>query len=185
MSNPLQAFFGRIPLFSSLTSDELNEFIRAIQPTTLEEGALLFKEGDQGDAAYIIQSGTVEIFLERPEGHITLAELSTNAVIGEITLIDGQKRTAHARAVDSVSLYRLDKSEFDFLRRNLRPVAFKIMREISVTVCDRLRETNDLINHTLSSEIEQPKERDLTPPDEASESTKPGLLSRLAFWRNS
>ena len=184
MSNPLQAFFGRIPLFATLTPDELNEFIRAIQPTNLEKDAILFKEGDQGDAAYIIQSGTVEIFLERPEGHITLAEVSTDAVIGEITLIDGQKRTAHARAKDDVALYRLDKSEFDFLRRNLRPVAFKIMREISVTVCDRLRETNELINHTLSTEIEQPKERDLTPPESTSDEGKPGLLARLAFWRN-
>lgn len=184
MSNPLQAFFGRIPLFSTLTPDELNEFIRAIQPTSLKQGDILFKEGDQGDAAYVIQSGTVEIFLERPEGHIALAELGTDAVIGEITLIDGQKRTAHARAKDDVALYRLDKSEFDFLRRNLRPVAFKIMREISVTVCDRLRETNDLINHTLSTEIEQPKERDLTPPDPPADNDKPGLLSRLAFWRS-
>jgi CRP-like cAMP-binding protein len=185
VSNPLLAFFGRIPLFSGLTPDELNELIRAIQPTKLLAGNLLFKEGDPGDAAYVVESGKLEVFLDRPEGHIKLAELGTNAVLGEITLIDGRKRTAHVRAIDDTSLFRLDKEEFSFLRRNLRPAAYKIISAISVTVCNRLRETNELITHTLAEEIQQPVAREDLAGEADTAIEKQGILQRLAFWRNS
>ncbi len=185
MSNPLQDFFGRIPLFSGLTPDELTELIRAIQPTQLSKGQFLFKEGDPGDAAYVVERGELEVFLDRPEGKIQLAVLGANAVIGEITLIDGRKRTASVKAIDDVSLFRLDQQEFSFLRRNLRPVAFKVLRGIAHTVCDRLRETNELISKTLSEDIQQPKLREEKVEETESEKPKQGILDRLAFWRTS
>ena len=46
MSHPLLAFFGNIPLFSSLNAQELGEIVRAIKPIELQEGDFLFKEGD-------------------------------------------------------------------------------------------------------------------------------------------
>ncbi len=178
MSHPLQAFFGKIPLFSSLTGDELTELIRAIQPVKLGTKDVLFKEGDPGDAAYVVETGRLEVYLERPEGRIHLAELGPNSVLGEITLLDGQKRTATATALEATTLFRLDKQEYDFLRRNLRPVAFKIMRPIATTLCDRLRETNQLITDTLNPKGEE------TIEDANIAEEKPNWLRKLAFWRN-
>ena len=57
MAHPLQAFFGKIKLFSSLSGDELNDLLRAIRPVQYSAGERLFTEGDPGDAAYVIESG--------------------------------------------------------------------------------------------------------------------------------
>ena len=177
MSHPLQAFFGKIRLFSTLDGDELNELLRAIKPVQMREEQLLFSEGDPGDAAYVIESGSLEVYLERPNRQIILAVLKPGAILGEIALLDGLPRTANARAVEQTSLFRIDKREFDFLRRNMRPAAFKVIRGISVTVCERLRETNAMIREVIEEERQSESGGDADAPPIS------GLLGRLAFWR--
>ncbi|MEE2787448.1 MAG: cyclic nucleotide-binding domain-containing protein [Myxococcota bacterium] len=181
MSHPLQAFFGRIPLFSTLTPDELNEFLRAIEPTQLPKGQLLFKENQVGDGAYVVESGEIDVYLDRPEGRISLARFGPGEILGEIALVDGEKRTAHAEAASEVSLFKINKDEFDFLRRNRRPAAYKIVRRIAVSVCERLRDTNTLIQEALADDgseklVEYVEKQDAEQPQKR-------LLGRLAFWR--
>lgn len=150
--HPLQQFFGQIPLFSRLSGEELNEILRGIQPVSLRAGQRLFTQGDPGDAAYVVQSGEIEIFTE-PAGHeVAIATLGANEVLGELSLIDGTPRSASARAVQATELFRLDKSEFDFLRRNMRPEAYKLMRGITRSLCERIRETNEHIADLISGE---------------------------------
>jgi CRP/FNR family transcriptional regulator len=179
MSHPLQAFFGKIRLFSSLDGDELNELLRSIRPVQLKADQILFSEGDPGDAAYVIESGRLEVYLERPDREITLATLEPGAILGEIALLDGLARTASARATEDVSLFRIDKAEFDFLRRNLRPAAFKVIRGISMTVCERLRETNAMIRDVM----EESRGGESEDEDEEEQQSISGLLGRLAFWK--
>ena len=181
MSHPLQAFFGRIPLFSTLTPDELNEFLRAIEPTQLSEGQLLFKENQSCDGAYVVESGEIDVYLDRPEGRIRLARFGPGQILGEIALLDGEKRTAHAEAASDVSLFKIDKSEFDFLRRNRRPAAYKIVRRIAVSVCERLRDTNTLIQEALSDDGSEKLVEYVE--NEAAPAPSQNLLGRLAFWR--
>ena len=180
MAHPLQAFFGRIPLFTDLTPEELNEVLRSIQPTQLAQGDMLFREGQPGDAAYVIESGEIKVYLDRPEGRIDLATFGSNAIIGEITLLDGQKRTADAVAASDVTLFRIDKREFDFLRRNLHPAAYKVVRKIAVTVCERLRDTNTLIKDALADDG---TEKLVARVEEEEQTPSRGLMGRLAFWR--
>lgn len=182
MSNPLLGFFSKIPLFSSLNGQELGEIIRAIQPVNLSEGDFLFKEGDAADAAFVVQTGTLSVYLDRSHGRVDLASLEAGSIIGEITLIDSGLRTATVRATTECALFRLDKKEFDFLRRNFRPAAYKLIREITTTVCSRLRDTNQLIQEQWGVET-------ANPPPPSSEiqavASEPSLLKRLQFWKES
>lgn len=181
MSHPLLDFFGKIPLFSRLNAEELGELVRAIQPMELKEGDFLFQEGDAADAAFVIQKGALLVYLDRPHGRIELAKLGAEDILGEITLIDGGTRTATVRAINPTSLFRLDKTEFDFLRRNLRPSAYKIIQQIAFTVCGRLRDTNQLIQEQWGVTPESP-----APDSRRSEpSTPPSMLQRLQFWKQS
>ncbi len=174
MAHPLQAFFGRIRLFSTLTADELNDVLRAVRPLQLPAGQRLFRQGQAGDAAFVVESGAVEIYTEGPGGEVVVATLGPGEVIGELSLLDGSPRSASARAQGDTSLFRLDKQEFDFLRQNLRPAAYKLMRSMAMTLCDRLRETNDHIGDLLAP-----------PPDAKAEApparAKGGWLSRVLF----
>ena len=181
MAHPLQSFFGKIKLFSSLSGEELNDLLRAIRPVQYTAGERLFTEGDPGDAAYVIESGELEVFLEKSGKTIQLTTLGPGAILGEISLLDGKPRTASARALGDLKLFRIDKTEFDFLRRNLRPSAYKVIRGISMTVCERLRETNSMIRNVLDESGEAvPLPTETKHP---SEGTQGGLLGRLPFWR--
>ena len=193
MSHPLQQFFAQVPLFSKLNGDELNELLRAIKPSQLKEGEFLCREGDPSNAAYVIQSGTLDVFLERKDVSVPLAQLGANDVLGEIALLDGQPRTAHVRAMSDVTLFEIDRTEFDFLRRNLHPAAYKVIREIAITRCERVRQSNSIIRQTVSErdQIESGQTVDDTQEtlssedgDSVSDEGEKGVLSRLAFWRN-
>ncbi len=171
MAHPLQAFFSTIKLFSTLNADELNEILRGIQPVQLKAGDRLFGQGDPGDAAYVIQAGRVQIFTTAEGREIEIAVLEAGAVLGELALLDGAPRSASARAADDCSLFRLDKSEFDFLRRNLRPAAYQLIRAMTVTICDRIRDTN--LDVAALMREDAPAVEEALPP------TRSGFFKRL------
>lgn len=197
MSKALVAFFRRIELFRSLNEEELTELLRAIRPVGVAAGEVVFREGDAGDGAYAIESGRIEILARGSGDHpVQVAVLGPGDVLGELSLLDGAPRSATARAMDRASLFRLDKSEFDFLRRNLRPVAYKVIRTISLTLCDRLRDTNSRLRTLMS---DPPKALAPEPPSTPPRRTTPiritsarrsdapaerGLLDKLNFWSN-
>ncbi|MCJ2123146.1 EAL domain-containing protein [Methylobacterium sp. J-077] len=66
-------------------------------------GVTLFREGDSGDAAYLIEEGRLEIFATRSDGDLVLACRGPGEVVGEMAILDGGKRSATVRALaDSV-----------------------------------------------------------------------------------
>lgn len=170
MAHPLHAFFAKIPHFSGLTPSELEEIIRAVHPLDVKAGERLFGEGDPGDAAFVIQSGRVEIFRLIDGEEISLVELGDGEVVGELALIDGAARSAACRVLEDATLLRLDKTEFDFLRDHMRPAAYTVIRSLSATICARIRNTNEQIAELLAP----PGPRPAPPPPE-----KRSWLSRL------
>lgn len=198
MSQALTAFFRRVELFRSLDDGEIGELLRAITPLEVAAGHTLFREGDASDAAYAIEQGHVEIVAASDAGEVFVAELGPGDVLGELALLDGAPRSATARAKTRVTLFRIDQREFDFLRRNLRPAAYKIIRTISLTLCERLRETNTRLRSMMSDApapipppLDEPPPK--TRPIEVKSARRPepqpreeraGLLGRLNFWSN-
>jgi CRP-like cAMP-binding protein len=79
-----------------------------------DEGALVFKEGDPSDLAFVILSGRVAIVRKSPQGELTLAELGTGAMFGEMSLVDERPRSAGARAITSLRLQPLTREHFLF-----------------------------------------------------------------------
>ena len=155
MGHPLQTFFSKVRIFSALNTEELNDLLRAIQPVTLSAGDHLFRQGDPGDALYVVQEGQLEIYVQDEDRDITLAVLEKGAVLGEVALLDGAPRSASVRAQADTELFRLDRGEFDFLRRNLRPAAYQVIRAISQTLCARIRASDEQLSRVLSGEDEE------------------------------
>ena len=65
----------------------------------LDGGEWLFREGDAGTGAFVIESGIVEISSVRRGGSEVLAQLGPGELVGEMALLDGRPRTASARAL--------------------------------------------------------------------------------------
>lgn len=75
-------------------------------------GARIFSQGDTGNRAYLITSGTVEIFTERDGETVVLATLGPNSVFGEMALLDDSPRMASARALETVQCLAVSTETF-------------------------------------------------------------------------
>jgi EAL domain-containing protein (putative c-di-GMP-specific phosphodiesterase class I) len=87
-----------------------------------ESMSVVFKEGDPGDKAYVIEKGCVEV-LHEAEGKIRrVAILSQGAIFGEIALLDGQPRTATVRTLMPTTLISIDRDHVHELLKRSDPV---------------------------------------------------------------
>ncbi|MEL0020034.1 MAG: cyclic nucleotide-binding domain-containing protein, partial [Rickettsiales bacterium] len=67
-----------------------------IYARNLKAGDVLFREGAEGDDAYIVESGSIEISLDLPAGKKVLATLGKGEILGEMSLIADAPRSATA-----------------------------------------------------------------------------------------
>ncbi|HEY0267628.1 MAG TPA: cyclic nucleotide-binding domain-containing protein, partial [Methyloradius sp.] len=88
----------------------------------VQAGECIFKEGELGDTAYIIEEGCVEVCIGEGENKIRLSLLGKDNLIGEIALIDHQPRTATVRAVVHTVLVPIQRNMVDELLEKTDPV---------------------------------------------------------------
>lgn len=88
-----------------------NRFLRRV-----EAGEWIFREGDPGDCAFVIESGVVAITYEHDGVAVTIAQLGAGELLGEMALIDGRARSASARAATDL---RLRTVTFEHLNERL------------------------------------------------------------------
>lgn len=110
------------------------------------EGELIVREGDDGDCMYVIQSGRVEILLERPEGTTRLAILETGDVFGEMALFTQEPRSATVRAFDQARVLTVDKRGFLKRMHQDPSLAFYILKKMS----QRIKNLDKEIAHLKS-----------------------------------
>jgi len=103
----------------------------------LKKGEIIFHEGNPSDYAYIIGTGSIEIFETTPGGQKVLGILGDNEIFGEMGLIDGLPRSATARAREDSVVYILTPETFDNLVHKNPEALLPIMKILT----SRLRET--------------------------------------------
>ena len=108
----------------------------------LESGEQLFQKGDDGDALYGVLSGNVAIYIGSPTGReIILNVMEAGDMFGEIALLDGLPRTAHAKALEVSEIMQIRRRDFlPFLER--QP---KLAVHLLELLCERIRWTSDQI----------------------------------------
>lgn len=136
-------FLRQIPLFRRLSTEEFAAVGRTIRRKRARVGTRVFDRGDPGDGAYIVEQGQLAVDLARPDGTIkTIARLGPGTVVGEVCLIEPAPRSMAVRAAQDCRLYFIDQVRFAELRASRHPAAYKVLREIALTLSSRLRETN-------------------------------------------
>jgi len=126
----------RIPLFSSLDENLHREIVSRIVMMYYPKDYTLFKEGDEGDALYIIKTGQVEIFHNAKEEGLLpekVATINENGFFGEMALISDAPRNASAKAVLDTEMFILNKTDFNVLLKTSTALA----EQISAAVVDR------------------------------------------------
>lgn len=88
---------------------------QAITQAHYEPGDYIFRQGDVGDEFYVVISGQVEIFREKGSQQVPIAQLGPGEHFGESALLQGQRRSASARATGPVDLLLLGRDDFNSL----------------------------------------------------------------------
>jgi predicted MFS family arabinose efflux permease len=97
-----------VPLLGWLPSVALDRLASKLRPLELAAGAVLLREGEPGDRAYVIERGEVVVSLAGRE----VGRLRAGDLVGEIALLRSVPRTATVVAASDVRLLALDRSEF-------------------------------------------------------------------------
>jgi len=102
------------------------------------KGDILLREGDTGDSAYVIESGSVEVLIQRDGALIQIGTRGPGSIIGEMAMIDDKPRTATIRATEDCIV--LEISREDFARRvdSADPILKMMMRVIMTRYRDTL-----------------------------------------------
>jgi anion transporter len=113
---PLADTIRSIPIFSGLSREDVAKVMGKMEEISFGAGATIFSQGDQGDAFYLIQSGTVQVVVESRAGNSEIvAILGPQDWFGEMALLSGEPRSATIHTVKDTTLWRLRREDWDEL----------------------------------------------------------------------
>ncbi len=124
-----------LSIFKETPETILAELAPLMQEEEVEQGGLVFEEGEPGDCMYIIFSGQIQIH----KGKTLLAVLTEKEVFGELSLLDAETRSASATAISDCFLFKIDQDPFYELIDSRPEVAMGFIK----ILCKRLRQLND------------------------------------------
>ena len=136
----------RVPFFAEIEPAKLKLLAFMSERVGFDDGKLLCRQGDPGDAAYLIIEGEVEIVLEGPAGPLTVATIVANEIVAEMAILCDSPRNASVRAKGRVVALRISKEPFMRMVREFPAMAVSIMRELA----QRLDSTNNQLRRALS-----------------------------------
>jgi len=139
----------QVDLFADLDSDSLELLLAHSRILNFRKNAVLMTEGESGECMYIIQSGSIRIYVSDENGNeLTVFVQGAGSYIGEISLLDDSPRTASAIALEQTSVLLISKAAFCNCIENNPQIAFKILKAVT----QRLRKaTNDIRNLALKN----------------------------------
>ncbi|MGI8636506.1 MAG: cyclic nucleotide-binding domain-containing protein [Segetibacter sp.] len=121
-------------IFQNTAETELVELAGILEEIYLEPNTTLFSKGDPGNCMYFIFSGTIKIH----DGEHSLAVLGENEIVGELSVLDSENRSASATTLEECLLLKLEQEAFyEILMANS-----DILKGILKTLCKRLRVIN-------------------------------------------
>jgi CRP/FNR family cyclic AMP-dependent transcriptional regulator len=127
----------------------------------LKKGEPLVKEGDMSNSMYWLQSGTLRLFKKKGQGFIELGVVHSGEVVGEMSFLDSQPRSASVEALQPCDIVEIPRGKFDeFI--TAQP---SWMKSLIQTLVKRLRTTNNRLRELESASLVYAK-------DESGRTTK-------------
>ncbi len=129
----LDDIIAMTPVFSGLTYEERSDLISRFELLVVPAGTPVIREGETGDALYVVKDGTLRVSTVGPDGtEVVLAQLGEGDIFGEVALITGKERTATVATVKQSRLMKLKKDDFlDIVQKyeSVRTMVLKVVNE--------------------------------------------------------
>lgn len=143
-----------LELFHGLTDGELTALWAIAEAQSIRSGTVLFEEDAPSTDLFVLVTGVVQIELKlhgktAPE---VLAQIRGKDLLGELALIDGNRRSATARAVADATVYRFTRDGLTAVMEQHPRLGFVLMKNLANTVASRLRTSNLNMRSLLSNQ---------------------------------
>ncbi len=145
MPKQAAAALKTMALCRALTDAELEAIAGIVETQDLAAGKDLFREGDPGDGLYLVVAGEIDITKRGPRGERSLARLGPGGVLGEMSLVTSDARSATGRALVDSQVLRVPAQPFRALLGAASSAALKIAAAIAELLARRVATMNGLV----------------------------------------
>ena len=129
----------KIPLFAGIDPGKLKLLAFASDRKVFQKGQDVFKQGEIGDAAYVIINGIADIVVDGEEGEVIVAQVGANEFVGEIAILCDVPRTATVRSSTVLETLKIKKEHFV----GLPDLGIEVMRELASRLTNTTAELSD------------------------------------------
>jgi CRP-like cAMP-binding protein len=141
-----------VPIFTDLSDSDLNRIASKMVSRDYEKGQMILLEESTGETFFIITSGTVKVTRLSDDGReVILALLGGSDFFGEMSLLDGEGRSANIVANEDAEVMTLSRRDFLECLETYPKIAIALLEELAV----RLRKSDQQIESLSLSDSEQ------------------------------
>ncbi len=139
---------AEVPLFEPLTQEERSRLAARARPLIFGPGERLLRAGTMGESLMVVLRGRVSVRVPRPEGGtVRVAEEGPGDVLGEMSLLTGELRSADVWAIDEVEVLEVGKDAMREVLAANAALAERLSHDVSV----RLAERSEAFAHATST----------------------------------
>jgi len=141
-------------LFSGLGPAELNKIAELVNDRRYKKGAIIFYQGDPGDAFYVVAEGSVKVFVQSGQGEeMVLVTLRPPDTLGEVALLDEGRRSASAEALEPTTLLAFARSTMLQLLLDEPAIADGLLRSVGAMLRRLTEQASDFVFLDLEGRI--------------------------------
>lgn len=152
MTTPLLRQLQGIPMCNGLSAANVEELVAISEEKAARKGETLFREGELGDSVLVVLEGKVLV----TKREATLATLEAGSVLGEMSLLGGDVRSATAAATTDLKYLAIANGAFQKLLAKENLAALKVVHNLALVMSKRLA----MINEKLVDSLGQPKKKE-------------------------
>lgn len=139
-----------VTLFQGLTPKQLARLKDLLDQRTFPGGTNIMTAEQPGEIVYVIQQGTVKIFMNQADGtSVILAILGAGDVVGEMSMIDSVGRSANVVTLEDTTLIWMDRVAFQYCLETMPKITYNLVRILS----QRVRLANEQIQALASLDV--------------------------------
>jgi CRP/FNR family cyclic AMP-dependent transcriptional regulator len=168
---------SEVPLFERLSEEERALLAAELDEVTFKPGEKVFNRGDPGGAIFIVSSGEVQIYVEDTTGEKIVFETAKRGdFFGELSLFDGEPRSANALAIAETRALRVDRNDLSLLFKTHPHAAIDVLAVMG----RRLREADHMLRNRPVRSANQAIEEKQTPVQKVADAMA-AFAGRFSF----
>jgi CRP-like cAMP-binding protein len=139
----IAGLLAAVPVFAMLPPEDVSALARTARPLTLGPTERLVVQGQEGGSLFVVAEGDVEVLLRREDGEdVSVDTMGKGAVIGEMSLLTGQRRSATVRAIEGAVVYEIGARQYGpCLRRHP-----ELLADLAAIMRERLEERREVLD---------------------------------------